>query len=133
MTLVRLQRSDNQQSADNKSIISTYRDFFWPREMSLDINNDAVNCESCLNTILPLFQVRQVVDRHNNIGTIIHGESSAPKNEKKYSFLRAWKVEVELHFIPSPTTYIEIQRANFTEIQEEFGEGQFFKKIKTAK
>jgi hypothetical protein len=42
-------------------------------------------------------------------------------------------VEVEFHFIPSPTPYIEIQTANFTEIQEEFGEGQFLKKIKTPK
>jgi hypothetical protein len=59
---------------------------------------------------------------------------TAPKNEKKSTknkprrFLRAWKVEVEFHFIPSPTTYIEVQRANFTEIQREFGEGRFFKK-----
>jgi hypothetical protein len=57
MTLVRLQQSDNQQSADNKSIISTYCDFFWPREMSFDINNDAVNYESCLNAILPCFRL----------------------------------------------------------------------------
>jgi hypothetical protein len=41
-------------------------------------------------------------------------------------FLHAWKVKDELHFTLSPT-------ANFTEIQEEFGEGQFLKKIKTPK
>jgi hypothetical protein len=40
-------------------------------------------------------------------------------------------VKVEFLFIPSPTPYIEIQRVNFTEIQEEFGEGRFWKKIKT--
>ncbi len=55
--------------------------------------------------------------------------SSAPKNIEKIStrkethrFLRDWKVKMKFHFMPSATLYVEIQRANFTEIQKEFWE-----------
>jgi hypothetical protein len=60
-----------------------------------------------------------------------HREKSTRKKSRR--FLCAWKVKINSTFRLSPTTYLGIQRVIFIEIQEEFGEGRFFLKIKTLK
>jgi hypothetical protein len=55
---------------------------------------------------------------------IVEGAKKCTRR-KAHRFLRARKVKIKFHFSPSPTPYLGIQRVNFTEIQEEFGEGCF--------
>jgi hypothetical protein len=51
--------------------------------MSLDIKDNLVDCCGNLNTVLPLVQVWQVVDGHDGVSSIIHGDDCRVEGAKK--------------------------------------------------
>jgi hypothetical protein len=51
--------------------------------MSLDVEDNLVDCHGNLNAILPLLQVWQVVDGHDGVSRIIHGDNCRVEGTKK--------------------------------------------------
>ena len=73
----------NKVTTTRKIILITYRNLLRPWKMSLDIEDNLVDCRGNLNTILPLLQVWQVVDGHDGVGRIIHGDDCRVEGAKK--------------------------------------------------
>jgi hypothetical protein len=67
--------------------------------MSLDIKDNLVDCRGNLNTILPLLQVWQVVDGHNGVSRIIHGDDCRVEGTKKMKKIQYQKKKHEEFYV----------------------------------